>query len=75
MVVERLRTVGVYLLKGGVAILAIVQTGSDCDFPVAERRTVLKTELSILFRRTEAASDVYKRQLHVCPRIVPVYGT
>lgn len=45
MIVERLRTVGVYLLKGGVAILAIVQTGSDGDFPVAERRTVLKTEL------------------------------
>ena len=60
MIVERLRTVGVYLLKGGVAILAIVQTGSDGDFPVAERRTVLKTELSILFRRTEAEHQMLR---------------
>ena len=60
MIVERLRTVGVYLLKGGVAILAIVQTGSDGDFPVAERRTVLKTELSILFRRAEAEHQMIR---------------
>ena len=60
MVVERLRMVGIYLLKGGVAILAIVQTGSDSDFPVAERRTVLKTELSILFCRAEAEHQMIR---------------
>ena len=60
MIVERLRTVGVSLLKGGVAILAIVQTGSDSDFPVEEGRTVLKTELSILFRRAEAEHQMLR---------------
>ena len=62
--------VGVHLLESGVAILAIVQIGSDSHFPVAERRIVFEAELRFLFGRTEAEHQILRNAFI----ILPVFG-
>ena len=70
VIVKCLRMVGVHLLESGVAILAIVQIGSDSHFPVAERRAVFQTELSVLLRRTETEREVVR----ITFVVLPVFG-
>ena len=62
--------VGVHLLESGIAILAIVQIGSDSHFPVAERRIVFEAELRFLFGRTEAEHQV----IRITFVVLPVFG-